>query len=286
MSSAHDPNIDRATVRGFGQEWSRFDQSNLPSEEASDLFGRYFSLIPIEEIGRSGQVMDVGCGSGRWAKLVAPHVGRLVLVDASQEALDVARKNLDGLNNCEFHCRSVADLPVEDYSMDLVYSLGVLHHVPDTQEALKSCASKVKPGGSLLVYLYYRFDDRPRWFRTLWKLTDLVRRGLCRSPNIFKRIVTDVIAFTVYLPLARLAACGARKGRNTSTWPLSYYRNASLYTMRTDALDRFGTRLEQRFTKSEIKEMMEATGLVDVRFRETEPFWCVMAKQPNAIPKI
>ena len=224
--------------------------------------------------------MDVGCGSGRWAKFVAPHVGLLVLVDASPEALEVARKNLDGLENCEFHCSSVAALPGEDHSMDLVYSLGVLHHVPDTRAALQACAEKVKPGGSLLVYLYYRFDNRPRWFRALWKLTDLVRRGLCRLPFVIKRILTDLIALIVYLPLARLAAWGEQRGRNTSAWPLSYYRNSSLYTMRTDALDRFGTRLERRFTRSEIKEMMEAIGLVDVRFREAEPFWCVIAKQP------
>jgi ubiquinone/menaquinone biosynthesis C-methylase UbiE len=80
--------------------------------------------------------MDVGYGSGRWAKFVAPQVGRLVFVDASPEVLEVARKSLDGLDICEFHCSSVAALPDEDHSMDLVYSLSVLHHVPDTPAAL------------------------------------------------------------------------------------------------------------------------------------------------------
>jgi hypothetical protein len=43
--------------------------------------------------------------------------------------------------------------------------------------------------------------------------------------------------------------------------------------MRTDALDRFGTRLEQRFTKQEIQKMMESSGLENIKFSEDTPFW-------------
>ena len=46
--------------------------------------------------------------------------------------------------------------------------------------------------------------------------------------------------------------------------------------MATDALDRFGTRLEKRFTAPEIRGMMERAGLVDIRFSEGEPFWCAV----------
>jgi hypothetical protein len=56
------------------------------------------------------------------------------------------------------------------------------------------------------------------------------------------------------------------------TFPLSQYRNNSFYTMRTDALDRFGTQLEQRFTKVEIQQMMENCGLENITFSETS-FW-------------
>ena len=58
-----------------------------------------------------------------------------------------------------------------------------------------------------------------------------------------------------------------------SSWPLSAYRSVSFYTMRTDALDRFGTRLEQRFTRRQIEQMMTAAGLEQIRFSESEPFW-------------
>ncbi len=46
--------------------------------------------------------------------------------------------------------------------------------------------------------------------------------------------------------------------------------------MRTDARDRFGTPLEQRFTAEEIKSMMEDAGFVDIRFSDAPPFWCAV----------
>jgi hypothetical protein len=51
--------------------------------------------------------------------------------------------------------------------------------------------------------------------------------------------------------------------------------------MRTDALDRFGTRLEQRFTRTEIRGIMEAAGLVDIRFSDAPPFWCAVGRRAN-----
>jgi ubiquinone/menaquinone biosynthesis C-methylase UbiE len=269
-------NIDPATVRGFGEEWSRFDQTGLTDQERHEIGQRYFSLLPLESLTSSMKVMDVGCGSGRWAFLVAPKVAELHCVDPAEAALRVAERNLSDSSNAVFHVASVEELPVPDDSMDLVYSLGVLHHVPDTASAIRKCVAKVRPGGRFLVYLYYRFDNRPRWFRLVWRVTDLVRRGISRMPFRVKKVITDLIAVLVYWPLARLAQLVERRGRNPELVPLSIYRDSSFYTMRTDALDRFGTRLEQRFTKGEIRQMMTAAGLVDIRFSENEPFWCAV----------
>ena len=61
--------------------------------------------------------------------------------------------------------------------------------------------------------------------------------------------------------------------------PLSAYRRASFYTMRTDALDRFGTRLEQRFTRAEIERMMGEAGLTDIHFSDAVPFWTACGRR-------
>ena len=67
-----------------------------------------------------------------------------------------------------------------------------------------------------------------------------------------------------------------KAGFNVNNIPLSAYRKLSFYTMRTDALDRFGTRLEKRFSREQIKAMMEKAGLERVKFSENIPFWCAV----------
>jgi len=270
------PNLDSKTVEGFGAEWSKFDQSELEKAEHQQIFESYFKIFPWEDLPKDAVGFDLGCGSGRWAKKVAPRVGKLICIDASRDALEVAKKNLGGEGNCEFHNASVAEMPLEDNSVDFGYSLGVLHHIPDTQEGINACVRKIKKGAPFLVYLYYAFDNRPAWFRLLWKISDVVRKGISGLPTGVKHLVAEIIAFTVYFPLARTAYLLEKMGLNVSAFPLSIYRNKSLYTMRTDSLDRFGTRLEQRFTRKQIKEMMENAGLKDIEFSDEMPFWCAV----------
>jgi hypothetical protein len=85
-------------------------------------------------------------------------------------------------------------------------------------------------------------------------------------------VISQLIAAGVYWPLARSSRVLEKIGYDPKPLPLSQYRDTSFYTMRTDALDRFGTRLERRFTKKEIGEMMKSAGLKEIRFSTTS-FW-------------
>ena len=268
-------NVDHETVEGFGDEWVRFDQSELPEQELMALFKSYFSVFPWHSLPENAEGFDLGCGSGRWAKLVAQRVGRLHCIDPSV-ALDVARKNLAQFGNCAFHSATVDAIPIEDASMDFGYSLGVLHHVPDTQAGIDACVRKLKPGAPFLVYLYYAFDNRPLWFRAIWRISNVLRLAVSRLPHGLRYFSSQILASLIYLPLAKFSWAVEKTGVNVSNFPLSAYRNLSFYTMRTDALDRFGTRLEQRFTLQKIKAMMEQAGLERVEFSTKEPFWCAV----------
>ena len=159
-------NIDKHTVEGFGDEWERFDQQSLSKKEHQEIFESYFSIFPWHDLPSLPVGFDLGCGSGRWAKLIAPRVKRLHCIDPSS-AIDIAKRNLANYYNCEFHHAGVDNMP------------------------------------------------------------------------------------------------------------LSAYRNRSFYTIRTDALDRFGTKLEQRFTKNEIKKMMETANLEKIVFSEKN-YWCAV----------
>jgi SAM-dependent methyltransferase len=269
-------NIDEQVVKDFGSEWSRFDQSKLSQSDHQGMFESYFHIFPWEVLPFDSVGADVGCGSGRWAALVAPKVGHLHLLDPSAEALAVAKQNLSKSDNSTFHQSSVDSLPFNDSSLDFAYALGVLHHVPDTGAAVKSIARILKPGAPFLVYLYYAFDQRPWWFRALWRVSDIIRRGISALPDGAKNVCCDVIALAVYLPLSRMAWLLERLGILPNSWPLSYYRDRDFYVLRTDALDRFGTRLEQRFSRAEIQKMLEAAGFESVRFSNAQPFWCAV----------
>ena len=257
-------NIDTATVSGFGEEWAAFDQSVLPEDERQAMFDGYFAVFPFDAVPPHAEGFDLGCGSGRWAALMAPRVGLLHCIDPAEKALQVARRNVP---RAHFHLAGVDSIPLADGSQDFGYSLGVLHHVPDTAKALEACVRKLKPGAPFLLYLYYAFDNRPAWYRSLWMASDLIRRGVCRLPFAVRKGLTNAIALTVYWPLARASRLFG------PDFPLHAYRDSSLYTLRTDALDRFGTRLERRFTKDQIRELMTKAGLTRIEFSDAIPYW-------------
>jgi SAM-dependent methyltransferase len=268
-------NLDPKTVASFGDEWSRFDQSGMTDQEACKVFSEYFAVFPWADLPQNAEGFDMGCGSGRWARWVAPKVGHLHCIDPS-DAIDVAKSNLASHGNVTFHRSSVDGQCLPPGSQDFGYSLGVLHHVPDTAAAIRSCVDLLKPGAPLLLYLYYAFDNRPWWFRALWRVSDWGRFTISKLPPLLKHALTDVIAVLVYLPIARLNLLAERLGMNVASIPLSYYRNHSFYTMRTDARDRFGTPLEQRFTQQQIAGMMDSAGLVNLHFSDLAPYWCAV----------
>jgi ubiquinone/menaquinone biosynthesis C-methylase UbiE len=269
-------NLDSDVVRDFGQEWQAYDQSRLDQAEVEIRFEGYFNIFPWDKVNEKSIGADIGCGSGRWANLVAPRVHTLHCIDASRDVIDVAKKNLVDQKNCKIVQAAVDNLPLDDNSLDFAYSLGVLHHIPDTAAGLAACVVKLKSGAPFLVYLYYAFDNRPFWFRCLWKLSDLLRRIISTLPFRLKLFVSRVIAACVYYPLARTALIFEKAGMDVDVFPLSAYRATSFYTMKTDALDRFGTRLEQRFSREEIRQMMECAGLTDIRFNDASPYWCAV----------
>jgi ubiquinone/menaquinone biosynthesis C-methylase UbiE len=272
-------NVDEKVAKGFGDEWSTFRQGDrdLTPEQRQTIFENYFAVFPWDALPNDGGTgLDAGCGSGRWSMGVAPRVKHLHVLDASADALAVARQNLAPFRNVTLHHASVGSIPLADCSLDFAFSLGVLHHVPDTQAAINAIAAKLKPGSPFLIYLYYAFDNRPRWFRGLWAVSDVVRKAVSRLPHSARFGISQAIAALVYWPLTRLALAAEKRGKSPDAMPLSWYRDKSFYVMRTDAYDRFCTRLEKRFTKAQIAEMLTRAGFRDVRFSDREPYWCAV----------
>lgn len=267
---SNDSNIDWNTVSSFGDEWSKFDQ--FSNEEIERIGDDYFDIVELDQFSNA-VVLDAGCGSGRWSKYLSGKVKFIEAIDPSS-AVFVADKMLHNKNARVTHA-SIDKIPFPDSSFDMVISLGVLHHIPNTQEALMKCVKKVKKGGICLIYIYYNLDNRGYFFRSLFSITNWIRNRINKLKTKPKKLVCDIIALTVYWPVSRfsqlLYKCGL-KGFAKKI-PLAYYRNKSLRILRNDSLDRFGTPLEQRFSQKQISRMMELSGLEKIRFSKKEPYW-------------
>lgn len=270
-------NLDRATVRAFDDKWGASFRGANPERERQ-TFESYFSMFPFEELGEA-EGFELGCGAGDQAAQVALKVGRLHCIDPTPNGLANARRIMAGQANVEFHLAGVDEIPLGDGTQDFGYSMGVLHHIPDTPAALASCVSKLKAGAPFLLYLYYDFENRPAWFRAIWKVSDYGRRLISKLPFRPRKMACDAIAVTVYWPLARAAGLAARVGLPVEGFPLSSYSNARLVNMRVAALDRFGTGIEQRFSRAAIRAMMEKCGLTDIRIADGPPYWVALGRK-------
>jgi len=275
--------IDKKTVQSFGDEWEKF--SSFSETEIKNIGDEYFDIVDESILNSNSTVLDMGCGSGRWSKYLAPNVKFIEAIDPS-DAIFSATKLLSNVNNIRITQASSDNIPFNDETFDFVFSLGVLHHIPETQTALIDTVKKVKKGGHVLIYLYYNLDNRGVLYKALFKLSSVIRYIVAALPKWAKHIVCDFIAITVYMPLILVSRIVQKMIPNKSTYqklPLAYYVGKSFNVIRNDALDRFGTPLEQRFSKKKIKQMMEKAGLRDINFSNNSPYWHAIGKRTDLV---
>ena len=151
-----------------------------------------------------------------------------------------------------------------------------MHHVPEIERALTEISRVLKPNSPFLIYLYYSFENQPLWFRYIWQFSNSIRIIISKLPYKTKVVICELIALIIYYPLAKISKFLSLIGIKTENIPLSYYKNKSFYTMRTDALDRFGTSYERRYSKIQIKKLLEDNGFKTVKFSNVKPYWCAI----------
>lgn len=270
-------NIDMTTVESFGEEWTAFGV--FSDEEIKKAGDQYFDIVKDEWI-QNKSVLDVGCGTGRWSRYLASKAAKIEAIDPSKAVFSAA--HLLGENeNVRISKAGVDTIPFEDNSFDFVFSLGVLHHIPDTALAMRRCVEKLKPNGYFLVYLYYDFEQRGFLFKSIFWLSSLLRFFVSKLPSSIKKFTCNLIAIAIYLPFIYLSKWIEFVGLKSlsNKIPLSYYKSHSLNIIFNDALDRFGTPLEQRFSKAEITQMMTASGLTEIVFSDNEPYWHAVGRK-------
>ena len=278
-----DQNLDQQVIDSFGYEWAAFDYSESESDEALDKqFLAYCAPIDLDQFNADSSVAaDFGAGSGRWAARLVPHFSLIYALEPSDGANKVLRIKFKNETQMRILQETVGANSIPSESLDLAMSLGVLHHIPDTGLAIRDVSSKIKSGGFFLCYLYYKLENKPFFYRGLFWASNSLRWVISRLPYAMRRLITQIIAGTIYLPLARTSKLLGSRGKDVSNFPLHHYANMPFVMLQNDALDRFGTRLEQRFSKKEITEMLGKAGfdLSTLKFSEVEPFWTFSVKK-------
>lgn len=248
----------RRTQASFGYEWTHFNNWRFSGHTN---FSDYFQDVDL--VGLKGAiVLDAGCGMGRHSREIAQFARQVVAVDFS-DAIDQAAHNTAGLGNVDCLQADLLNLPFADDSFDFVYSIGVLHHLEDTERALAGLVRKVKRGGRLRIYLYWK---RSGWQGLLLSVVTVIRRLTTRLPFGFLRALCWLLSMGLFvgvvIPYRFLSRCGARFHRD---WPLVVYEKYPFNVLYNDQFDRFSAPIEKRYSPEEVRQLLQLAGLRNVR---------------------
>lgn len=143
-----------AYVESFGDEWHLFKRvKNDRMQMSMDEMQNYLSLEEIDITGKT--VLEIGCGAGPYLEVSAKHwkAKHVFGIDLSR-AVDAAYENVGDLENITIIQADLFHLPFKNQQFDVLYSLGVLHHTPNTKDAFQAVSKKVAKGGLMSVWLY------------------------------------------------------------------------------------------------------------------------------------
>jgi SAM-dependent methyltransferase len=264
----------RADLRGsperFGYEWRVYAQI-LPEHE--DQFRRWTAPLTPED-WRGKEFLDVGCGMGRnsyWPLKYGAAGG--VAVDIDERSLESARSNLRGFATMQVARMSAYDLSFED-RFDLVFSIGVIHHLEHPQRALGKMTRAVKPGGRVLIWVYG--SENNRW---LVSVLDPLRRGL------FSQLPIGLTHHLSLYPAVLLWAF-LRLGLR----PIEYFRLLARFDfvhLRAIVFDQMLPRIAHYWPRDTVARMMAEAGLEEVRLTWVNQMsWSAIGTRPASARRL
>jgi SAM-dependent methyltransferase len=238
----------RGSPDRFGWEWDEYGEI-LPEYE--EQFRRWTThLSPSDWQGK--RFLDVGCGMGRnswWPMRYGAEGG--IAIDIDDRSLRQARRNLAPFPAVKVKRWSVYDLNLVG-CFDIVFSIGVIHHLEDPAYALRRMVRAARPGGQVLIWVYAQEGNR--W---LTSVLDPLRRAL------FRRLPVAVVHHLSLYPAA-LLWLALRLGLR----PLEYFRLLAGFDfrhLRSIAFDQMLPHIANYWPRERVLQLLQRAGLADVR---------------------
>ncbi|MGA2592246.1 MAG: methyltransferase domain-containing protein [Bryobacteraceae bacterium] len=182
----------RATADAFGYEWTNYFQ--LTPADRLEFLDWIRPLTADDFVDRV--VLDGGCGKGRHIYLASQFGARQVVGIDLSDAVESAFQNTRRLPNVHVIQADIFNLPFAS-PFDLVYSIGVLHHLPDPKQGFLSLAGHVRPGGRISIWVYGKEGND--WIANY---VDPVRINITsRMPKLATRALSFVLSLPLYAAL-------------------------------------------------------------------------------------
>jgi len=255
--------VVKDTARSFGYEWTEFSRM---VEQYERNFQHYFEGYS-PDFFRGKLVLDAGCGLGRHSYYAARYGAEVVGIDLSR-AIDVAYQNNRAHTRAHFIQADLYHLPLRTGLFDVVYSLGVLHHLPNPESGFHEILRYLKDEGMMLIYVYGNLEDAPSWHRALLAAVTAFRKITTRTPHpLLKRfcVVFAALCYAGLITPARLLKKSGNLRRAAEIIPLHGYSESPFYAIYKDTFDRFSAPLERRYGRNEVLEWFVKNGLSDLR---------------------
>ncbi len=249
-------------ANSFGFQWQRYARTQLDgaaSDESEKDFRRKTGLTPADLNGK--RILDVGCGMGRYADVATRWGAQVVGIDLSAAA-EVAARNLADRNFVAFQA-DVFALPFAAESFDCIYSIGVLHHTPNCEQAVKVLPQYLKPGGVMAVWLYSAYNP---WYR----FSDFYRKFSHRlSPQALHRILGVAVPAVNAVDSALRSIPGVGRpmsGFVRHVFPVN--RNPNPQWRVLDTFDWYSPQYQSKHTYEEVFRWFESCGFEDLHVVE------------------
>ena len=191
---------DETYVQAFGLQWLEWSKTQLDSHTGLPITRNRLlrTLGPLWTEIKNKQVLEAGCGAGRFTELLLEARGEVTAFDLSAAVL-ANQKNHGGNPHFRVLRASIADIPFAEEQFDFVICVGVIQHTPNSRQTILALWQQVKPGG-WLVFDHYRHNVST-WTRTAW-IFRLVFRKL--KPELGMRATNWLV--DKLLPLHKIAS--------------------------------------------------------------------------------
>ena len=253
VQSTNNLTLKKKTADSFGFEWTRFHQ--LKSEKGFLEF-----ISPIDKVFfKEKLVLDAGCGNGSYSYYSASYGAKVIAIDFS-DSVYIAKENTKDVN-VQVVRADITHPPFKEGSFEYIFSIGVLHHLPEPETGFRQLVPLLKPGALISIWVYGRAKQWAAvyFYEPIIKISHQLPHRLlyylCYFPASIMEVTNCLYLLLKKNHLTKLA----------SILPFKYYADYPFSVKLNDSFDTFATPSARYYTEKEILDWFLGSNLSDIK---------------------